>query len=281
MSDFWTNRKKQEEEPVIEEPPKKPIAFLSNADGFMTDAIISTLEEDNFDVTSLKPKLLEVEANEITASTYLLYLDVESGSGFNNAIHYLRERCIENPGQYLIYLIGTPAEIDWAKDILSGEFVTGEFIRPFNVKDVIERLNSDIFKTRYVVKKKHILVIDDDPSYLSMLNKCLSKKYRIFQADSGMNGISLLARQHIDLILLDYQMPVISGAKVAEMLRSETATKNIPIMFLTAKADKGHVMTVRRFKPEKYLLKNLSGEQILAQIDEYFMKHPNITAEND
>ena len=280
MSDFWIKKRDSEKEEP-QEPPKKPIAFLSNAQGFITDAVINALKEDDFEVTSLKPKLLEVEAGDVDASTFLLYLDVEQGSGFTSALRYLRDKCIEKPGSLRIYLIGTPAEIDWAKDKLSDEFVTGEFVRPFNVKDVVEKINGDMFRSRFVINKKHILIIDDDPNYLAMLNKCLSKKYRVFQADSGLNGISLLARQRIDLILLDYQMPVISGAKVLEMLRAESTTKNIPVMFLTSKADKGHVVSVRRLKPQKYLLKNLSGDEILAQVDEYFTSHPRASMEDD
>ena len=73
-----------------------------------------------------------------------------------------------------------------------------------------------------------------------------------------LNAISLLTQHHVDLILLDYEMPVVSGLQVLEMLRSEPATANIPVIFLTAKDDRETVMKVVAAHPEKYLLKTTS-----------------------
>ena len=112
--------------------------------------------------------------------------------------------------------------------------------------------------------------MDDDPNYLNSLNTWLSGKYQVYMADSGLNAISLLARHEIDLILMDYEMPIVSGAKILEMLRSNSETKNIPVMFLTSKADKYHVMTVMRFRPVKYLLKSLKPGELVAEVDGFF-----------
>ena len=89
-------------------------------------------------------------------------------------------------------------------------------------------------------------------------------------ANSGMNAIALLSKKKIDLILLDYEMPVLDGPKVLEMLRQEPSTKDIPVMFLTGKDDKESVMNVMALKPERYLLKNQPPETLLQNIEEYF-----------
>ena len=65
-------------------------------------------------------------------------------------------------------------------------------------------------------------------------------------------------------------MPVISGAKVLEMIRSEVSTQDIPVMFLTAKNDKESVMQVLALKPEKYLLKTMPPEEWMQNIDDFF-----------
>ncbi len=89
---------------------------------------------------------------------------------------------------------------------------------------------------------------------------------------SGMNAIQFLAKNEVDLVLLDYEMPVTSGPQVLEMMKSEPQTASIPVMFLTAKGDKESVMSVLALKPEKYLLKTLKQDELIANIDEFFAK---------
>ena len=74
---------------------------------------------------------------------------------------------------------------------------------------------------------------------------------------SGIQALKWLGKNKADLILLDHEMPVTSGPKVLEMLRSEEDTKNIPVMFLTGKGDKDSVMAVVALRPEGYFLKNI------------------------
>ncbi len=251
-------------------PQSREVAFLANTEGFMTEAVVANLEDNDFEVSLMKPRFKEYNSHSEQAGIYLLYLDSEKGNGFESALNTLKSRCMSDPGTHIIYLIGTPAEIYDAKSILTDEFVSDVFERPINVKELVEKLNNDLKRQRYAIKKKHILVVDDDPNYLNSLNTWLSGKYQVYMADSGLNAISLLARHEIDLILMDYEMPIVSGAKILEMLRSNSETKNIPVMFLTSKADKYHVMTVMRFRPVKYLLKSLKPGELVAEVDGFF-----------
>ena len=136
------------------------------------------------------------------------------------------------------------------------------------MKDVLAKLNP-LFGDN-LPDKRRILVVDDDSVMLRTMNNWLSKKYDVFMANSGMNAISLLAKQHVDLILLDYEMPVISGLQVFEMLQSESATADIPVIFLTAKDDKDTVMKVLSVKPAKYLLKTMPTEELMKSIENFF-----------
>ena len=122
------------------------------------------------------------------------------------------------------------------------------------------------------LQKKRILVVDDDGTMLRTIKSWLSDKYQVFMVNSGMAAITFLAKNEIDLILLDYEMPITTGPQVLEMLRSEENTAKIPVMFLTNKGDKESVMNVLGLKPEKYLLKTMSKSELLGQIDEFFEK---------
>ena len=131
-----------------------------------------------------------------------------------------------------------------------------EFVRLLNVQDMAARGLSE----REITEA------------MSFSKDWLTDKYRITAVKSGMQAITYIANHTPDLILLDYEMPVISGAKVLEMIRSEVATADIPVMFLTSKNDKESVMQVLSLKPEKYLLKTMPPEEWLSNIDDFFQK---------
>ena len=80
-----------------------------------------------------------------------------------------------------------------------------------------------------------ILVIDDTPGNLSLLNQLLREHYRVKLANSGPRGLELAAMAPPDLILLDIMMPDMDGYQVFQRLRSDPATRRIPVIFLTAK----------------------------------------------
>lgn len=116
-------------------------------------------------------------------------------------------------------------------------------------------------------------MVDDDGTMLRTLKNWLSRKYNVYMANSGMSAITLLAKNKVDLILLDYEMPVVSGPQVLEMIKSEPSTANIPVMFLTGRSDKESVMTAVTLKPEKYLLKSMSSFELIQNIDHFFAEH--------
>ncbi len=72
-------------------------------------------------------------------------------------------------------------------------------------------------------------------------------------------------------------MPVTNGPKVLEMLRSDSETKDIPVIFLTGKSDRESVMEVVALKPQGYFLKTVPMEELLKKLDEFFMKQKNTT----
>ncbi len=115
---------------------------------------------------------------------------------------------------------------------------------------------------------KTVLVVDDSPAMLRTMQAMLSKRYRVIFATSGAQAIALTGKERPDLILLDYEMPVVNGKMTLEMLRSEESTKDIPVVFLTGVDDADHVHEVVALKPQGYLLKPPSEERIFSTIEE-------------
>jgi putative two-component system response regulator len=84
---------------------------------------------------------------------------------------------------------------------------------------------------------KKLLLVDDEPTNLNLLREMLRGRYQLFFATSGQAALDA-ARKHLpDLILLDISMPEMDGFEVCRQLRTETPTRVIPVVFVTALAN--------------------------------------------
>ena len=200
---------------------------------------------------------------------FILYLQGEDNLMID-VLGYIRDM-VEDKGIRL-FVIGTQDEIDTVIGKNAG-YVAQTYIRPVDVQALLKRLEKESEAVDKLKEFKSILIVDDDPTALRSMKSLLSSRYKILVANSGMNAITILAKNHVDLILLDFEMPVVTGPKVLEMIRSDPNTSNIPVMFLTAKGDKHSIMEVVRFKPEKYLLKTMLPTELMDSVDEFFAMH--------
>ena len=87
-------------------------------------------------------------------------------------------------------------------------------------------------------EKATILIVDDTPANLSLLSEVLKSDYRTKAAVSGEKALKLaFSETPPDLILLDIMMPGMDGYEVCRRLKAVPATRNIPIIFVTAMSD--------------------------------------------
>ena len=86
--------------------------------------------------------------------------------------------------------------------------------------------------------KPTLLAVDDTADNLALLNDLLSKQYKVKLANSGAKALKIAAAAPPpDLILLDIMMPGMDGYEVCRQLKLQAATRDIPVIFLTACAD--------------------------------------------
>lgn len=121
-------------------------------------------------------------------------------------------------------------------------------------------------------RRKTILVVDDSPLALRSIKAMLDDKYNVIVATGGKRAIGMIPKRHPDLILLDYEMPEMDGKLTFEKIREDDAMADIPVMFLTAVAEKEHIAAVLRLNPAGYFLKPLEREKVLRAIEEIFEK---------
>ncbi|RPH56906.1 MAG: response regulator, partial [Chloroflexi bacterium] len=85
-------------------------------------------------------------------------------------------------------------------------------------------------------QQKHVLVVDDDPNIAEMLRQFLPEaEFKLDSAPDGVAGLEAIAASRPDILLLDIIMPRLDGFGVIESLRADPATRDLPIIVISAK----------------------------------------------
>ena len=246
---------------------KKEILVVAEKTGFLPRAIAEQLgDEYGYQVTLVEldmQKLFEVEGAFEAA---LLYMESDVQE-YMQELLYLKDMTVEEGTP--IFFIGE--DVEGLKEIIPGHILKEVFERPIDVKISAKKVDSYIKLHGKHIKKK-ILVVDDSGAVLRSVKGWLGDKYQVILANSGAMAIKFLATNRPDLVLLDYEMPVVDGRQVLEMMRTEMEFSDIPVIFLTSKNDKESILKVMELKPEGYILKSTPPKQILEEIDHFFEK---------
>lgn len=139
-----------------------------------------------------------------------------------------------------------------------------DFDAEFDAKldNLLEKLDKEFNTSR----KKHIVAIDDDRNVLKLIKTILGETYDITPMANGMMAINYFKNKTADLILLDYEMPVMSGAETLKKLREMPNTANIPVVFLTSVSDNQKVKEIMMLGVTDYILKPINVDRIRSDI---------------
>ena len=119
------------------------------------------------------------------------------------------------------------------------------------------------------MSEKTILYVEDNELNRKMLRHLLrSTSYRLIEAPDGETGITMAREQHPDLILMDVQLPKISGIEATRALRAEPATAHTPIIAITSFALSGDEQRAKEAGASAYLAKPYSPFALLGMIQE-------------
>lgn len=245
----------------------KKILLVRNQETFMVNAIKNSLLEAKFIVEESSYTISELADKKEKASLIVLYTDADI-EDHQDAIIYFKDLCIEE--KMILLIIGNDDAFKFIHRFVPKEDIAFEVTRPLDMGDLLSKVmiaTDDEFEMQ---RRKCILVIDDDLTFLQMMRELLKDKYRVGMANSGTQAVAWLTNNHADLILLDYDMPILDGPKVMEMLKSESFSSNTPIMFLTGKNDRESVTNVLSLKPVDYLLKSITKDKLLATLENFF-----------
>ena len=228
------------------------VLFITEKVSFISEGIINHLKAQDFTVLTVKPDVTAIsnflkEDNskddegtidpEVAA---LLTQEGEEGSEGSNPGTGTAEKKDDIPRIFILYLqgednlmidvlgyirdlvedrgirffvIGTQEELDTIIG-KKADYVAEMYTRPVDLQELIKRLQKEGEAVDKLKEFKSILIVDDDATALRSMKSLLSSHYKILVANSGMNAITILAKNHVDLILLDFEMPIINGPKV-------------------------------------------------------------------
>jgi len=247
----------------------KKILLISDGKSLIINAIIRNMEKNGYEAELCRLDVTEIDKCQQDADIYILYLNGDEDQKAD-ALIFLKDLCTEKAK--LLIILGNPVDIESVEEYIPKALVSAVFERPVQVEALMDELAylEDVNASQ--ARLKHILLVDDDETFLKTIKDWLTRQYRVTIVTSGAQVMMYVAENRPDLILLDYEMPVTSGPKVLEMLRSERKLADIPVIFLTGKGDRESVMQVLSLKPEGYILKSLDCEKLLAAVAAFFDK---------
>ena len=243
------------------------VLIVSATDSFLAKSLKSKLEGNGIKTVFVHTKIKEIEDELDHTQLIVLYMS-EGMDEIADTLVYLKD--VVNDRDIGLILIGELDQYNAAKKIIPEQNILECYMRPLDIDLLMKNVNAYLEKNSGENRKKTIMIVDDDLTYMWTVREWLSGSYHIRMANNGVQAISQLAKNKVDLVLLDYEMPIANGPQVAAMLKNDTDTGNIPVMFLTSHGDKESVLSVIGLEPADYILKTIDKNGLLAKLEAFF-----------
>lgn len=120
-----------------------------------------------------------------------------------------------------------------------------------------------------------VLTVDDSKT-IRMIVKKAFKLYdcELFEAENGVEGLALAAREKPDLIVLDITMPVMNGIEMLGKLTNEPDLKDIPVIMLTAESGQDSVVQIAKMGVKDYMVKPFKGQDLIDRVEKIVKLEP-------
>jgi DNA-binding response OmpR family regulator len=120
-----------------------------------------------------------------------------------------------------------------------------------------------------LVPDANVLLVDDDPVILKLLQVNFEMEgFRVSTANDGVEGLEKARAERPDIVLLDIMMPRMDGLEVTRAPKGDPATKDIPIILLSAKAQASDIQAGKDMGADDYLTKPFDPLELLERVNE-------------
>lgn len=249
---------------------QEAVLVVSETDSFLASSLVGKLETEGIPVVYSHGSISDIQKSREKIELIILFMSAEMENDPEKLV-YLKD--LAGDIDRKILLIGDDNEKAKALSIIPETYVLEFFVRPLIMDDLMKCIRKHMDDNSGKKRKKTVLIVDDDITYMRTVYEWLKDSYHVGMAANGVQAISYLARNKADLVLLDYEMPVANGPKVLEMLRNDSQTGHIPVMFLTGHADRDSVISVMGLSPVDYLIKTIDRPALLGKLDDFFRTH--------
>ncbi|MCD8039785.1 MAG: response regulator [Lachnospiraceae bacterium] len=116
------------------------------------------------------------------------------------------------------------------------------------------------------METKTVLVVDDTFIWLATAEQVLKSKYTVLKAENGKNCILTLTSTHVDLVLLDMEMPGMNGIETLAKIRSLPGGADLPVIMLTGDDYKETIIAAARLSVAGYLTKPYMPADLLNRV---------------
>jgi two-component system phosphate regulon response regulator PhoB len=115
--------------------------------------------------------------------------------------------------------------------------------------------------------RPYALIVEDEAALVELIRYNLVKEgYEVATATDGEEALLLIEERQPDIVLLDWMLPKLAGIEVARRLRSKAATRNLPIIMLTARAEESDRIRGLDIGADDYMTKPFSMSELTARI---------------
>jgi DNA-binding response OmpR family regulator len=124
--------------------------------------------------------------------------------------------------------------------------------------------------------RKRVVCIEDEPAMIDLIRLILTRKgYEVFGAMGGREGLEAIQNHKPDIVLLDLMMPDMDGWEVYQKMKANEATKNIPVIVVTAKAQSiDKVLGLHIAKVDDYITKPFGPQELVDSIEKVLTRKP-------
>lgn len=251
---------------------KKKVAIILYQYSIVVKGIERKLKELGYNVTTIEPDFKLIKECAAQTDLFVVYLpkDNKDREDDRAKLESLTQICdtLKANGKNMVVI----GEKDYRNGLLEGHPIQEDYDwlnRPVDMNLLAATVKKALAGERDSDTKKQILIVDDDPSYAGMVRAWIKGTYKVDVLTSGKQTFSFVIKKKVNLILLDYEMPIMNGPEVLQMLRRELTPESIPpIVFLTGVSTPEEVKKVLALKPDGYILKSTTREQLLEYLAE-------------
>jgi two-component system phosphate regulon response regulator PhoB len=125
--------------------------------------------------------------------------------------------------------------------------------------------------------KETILIVEDEEEILELVAYNLAREgYSVRTVTTGEDALKEVRRQPPDLMLLDLMLPGVDGLEVCRKVKADSATRDLPVIMLTAKSEEADIVTGLELGADDYITKPFSRRVLLARVKAVLRRHSDV-----